>query len=306
MLVMQNLPFDTFTKPYAVSFLCGIRPAYKPPSAYLVTSKYIPRLHEEVMSKVAEQIVSSHSPAVGMSSDGWTNVSGEGCHNVMLGSPLQFLLGTFDMKNSEQRKDDLLEQVRRMIATADQYYVNARLRVPSLFGFVVDNPSVNKGLRKLADKDETLARRLVMYGCPCHSLNNHGSDVTKLRNIPEVNEATNRVVKFFRNTVRAREYLQDAHEARSEPRYKLQPGSDTRWNYILRVLQSLLRSEQAIRDVGMMHAHKRFDPPIPSSFDEKPGKADDGSTKKKRKTSTARSKRPVTAQQDLARNGGSW
>ena len=90
-----------------------------------------------------------------------------------------------------------------------------------------------------------------MYGCGCHGLNNHGADLGKCGGVPKILEAAMRVMKFFRNTPLAKALLKLIHQLFDEYGYSLQPAADTRWNYILRMIQSILRSMEALRRVAV-------------------------------------------------------
>jgi hypothetical protein len=270
-IVMQDLPFDSFSQPESVALLEMLQPKFKVPSADKVANQLVPQLFKSVMDEVSATLTRGKPDAVGILSDGWTDGEKPGgrsvVHNAMIGAPVSFLAGTYRCENNRQ-EHGLLEQIKRLVNVADQYFINNDLPVPKLIGVVTDSPSVNKGARVLADNDQALEeRQVVMYGCVCHSLNLHGLEICTLRNVPAVMEAATRVVKYFRNVTPAKEALQAAHVQLNEKPHTLHaPGSETRLVCRLRMVESLLRSRDALVRVARSHVARRMSHELPESF----------------------------------------
>ena len=102
-------------------------------------------------------------------------------------------------------------------------------------------------MRKLIEQSAELQTYGALpYSCGCHSLNNHGKDLCKLGRIPDIKKRCTILLKYFRNKSDAEVHVKTKLAARNLP-WHLQ--ADTRWHYLLRMMESLIRSMNAIDDV---------------------------------------------------------
>jgi hypothetical protein len=223
--------------------------APSPPKRDIVGGKYLVRHNNDLRSKVEAELV-KHT-ALSITTDGWKDeADGQHLHNLMACVPLPFFVENNLDDGKGESKLDLLRLAEQMIDSVLKIFNDYNRPAPCIIGFATDNPNANKGMRQLLeDSSELKSKGVVPYGCACHSLNNHGKEMTKLGCIEDVLKSCLIIVKFFRNTRAAEFHLHAKLSARGLPNYKLFLESDTRWHYILRMVESLLRCMDGIEDV---------------------------------------------------------
>ena len=84
-LFVSNFLHSTFEHPVWKEAFKNIRPAFKPPSKYLVGSRYLDREYESVQTGVQQKI--EDASCVSLSADGWTNNRGEHLINFVVCTP---------------------------------------------------------------------------------------------------------------------------------------------------------------------------------------------------------------------------
>lgn len=250
MVVLEFGSFDPFKGEAALAFLAALHPQYAEvgvPSAEAVRSTHLDRLVGTVMGPVLEEMVRYRS--VGVTTDGWTDASGDGLHNVMVCFPTPFLVGAERFDGGEEKKPQLVQLVETIV---DRHVISVfkdRDRpAPVLVGLCTDSPSTNKGVRAVLEEDKE--RGLVPYGCVCHALNNLGKWAYKLGEIPKVVKEAMAVAKVFRNVKAAKAALREVVKASGESVAKPVLPVETRWNSNQHAIESVLRNRNALVHVA--------------------------------------------------------
>lgn len=211
--------------------------------------------------------------ALTLTTDGWTDVNGRSLHNVMVCTPMPFLLGDYRLCNDAggETKVELFNMVKTFLIDIKKIYTDNRKEPPSVIGLCTDSPNSNKGMRDLVTKSsdpEFKDTFVVVYGCACHALNNHGKDVSNLPKIKEILEKVKIVIKVCRNVKSVRQLL---HKCQKQvpPHKVLQMflPVETRWSYNILMLESLISSQKAIMEMcNICHYSKEGSPNLGTMY----------------------------------------
>ncbi|XP_011860387.1 PREDICTED: uncharacterized protein LOC105557685, partial [Vollenhovia emeryi] len=146
-----------------------IRPAYKPPSRFLLSNMLLEAEHERVQVSINENI--NNAKCLCLLSDGWTNCRGEGIINFIITTPKSVFYKAIESNTNRQISDFIFEEFSQV---ADD------VGPGKFMALITDNAANMKSAwKKFTEKYP----HTTAFGCAPHSINLFAKDILKLDSI---------------------------------------------------------------------------------------------------------------------------
>ena len=260
---LEGIAFDAFNNEHGAALLRAFRPSYgAPPSRELISGKFLIRHEADVMADVINDITTCFG-SVGMTTDGWTDANSAQLHNMMVCSPVPYLLGSSRNPAGTEDAVSLVHAATDMGEQIVAFFDQKGIPRPRLIGLCTDSPNGNKGMRsELLLNDAAKELNIIPYGCVCHALNNFGKDVSKLGLLPKVFEQAKVIAAVFRNVKHCKHHLNKVQIAKYNSTRQLLMPVDTRWNTNLSMLTSIQRTKDALLELDLQAKHQSLVPAI--------------------------------------------
>lgn len=111
--IVLGCPLSLTENVYWQEFFNIINPGFEPPSRHELSNKYLDNNYQEVKKRVDDKINSAIS--VGVQSDGWSNINGEGIINFVVTTPQPVFFKSLETKVSSQTGEYLADKMSEVI-----------------------------------------------------------------------------------------------------------------------------------------------------------------------------------------------
>jgi len=258
--------FDPFDNRLGRRFIKLLRPAYAAagglPSRKTISGRHLIKHQMEIQGRVISNL--KNASAIGMSTNGWTDHNSNGLHSIMVGAPIPFFIGSHRASNQDEKAPQLLKSVKAMVNKVSKFFTDTGKPTPKLIGLVTDSPAANKAMRALCSDDEkAFLMNIVPYGCICHRLNNHVKTiVSNIDQLGDLLKDVKALAKKLGNVKHVKYHLNEIQKAEYGKPLQILMESETRWNFIVAMFESVLRSKKAILNLATRAGDNDLTPKI--------------------------------------------
>lgn len=237
----SGTPLSIVENPFWLEFFHFLRPVWKIPTRYEVSTPLLQTEYERVYSKVNTTIASAES--VAMMSDGWSNLKNEPIINIVLTTPTPVLYKIIETGKESHTGEYMASEMDSVIKEVGPQKV---------FGVVTDNAANMKAAWEIIrNKNENT--NLFTYGCIAHTLNLIFSDMKKLTSLKSFLVEAVAVVKAIKNSHKLAAIFKEKQTLNS-PSLKLPVA--TRWGSIVHCFESIFLNKQAIQSIAIEESLK--------------------------------------------------
>lgn len=208
-----------------------MRPAYVPPSRYVVTSRLLDAEHARLHDKVSEKVASADTLA--LTCDGWSNCRNESIVNFVVTTPEPLFYKSMSTETNRHTGKYMAEVMRSVLD---------EIGPDRFLGVVTDNAS---NMKKAWEELKKLYPHLSCYGCIAHGLQLLLTDIGKLDTVKDIIARIKLVMKEVRNShILAATFKQHAKCALRLPVV-------TRWGSIVTSLHCMLKNKSPLRRLAI-------------------------------------------------------
>lgn len=125
-IVLKNLPFSFFDDGLFLNVFKKLNCTFSSlPTRELVTRKFLPELHKNLEARVHARIIQMRPSSISITTDGWTDINGDGLHNIVLqsGGERPYLLDMFE-GDLEEKKDHVCAVFIKLVKMVDNLFVS--------------------------------------------------------------------------------------------------------------------------------------------------------------------------------------
>lgn len=213
------------------TFFTKMRPAYVPPTRYVLTSRLLTAEHARLHAKVSEKVASADTLA--LTCDGWSNCRNESIVNFIVTTPEPVFYKSI---TTEKNRHTGVYMAEVMTTVLEEVGPNRFLAI------VTDNAS---NMKKAWDELKKLYPHLSCYGCIAHGLQLLLTDIGKLDTVKDIVTKLKMVMKEIRNShILAASFKQHAKCALRLPVV-------TRWGSIVTSLGCMLKNKGPLRHLAV-------------------------------------------------------
>jgi hypothetical protein len=239
--------------------------AWTPPSANLISTRFLTQAGEAVDVRVRSTLVSCKNLCTSV--DGFTDVNGASVLKIMLGSAVPFFVGSLRRGATRETSEKLSVAISSHLTHYLGFNPVDELKTKEIFAFVSDSPNVMLKTRRIlegtnaADPTTRLTTHsgascpnrvplvAFSYGCACHTLSNCVKDLFSNRTNREVLKSVSIVASFFTNTHLTRRLLREKSRVTPGRVQTVKSFSLTRWNGSFSMFLSIKENESHMLSV---------------------------------------------------------
>lgn len=232
----SSSPLNLVENAYWKEFFKKIRPAYCPPSTYIISHRLLDDEYKRVKECTNNNIL--NASVLGIMCDGWTNLRNESIVNFVVTTPNPIFFKSISTGTDRHTGEKMAEEIINVIEEIGQTKV---------FGIVTDNAkNMKKAWQLITDKYPLI----TAYGCVAHGLNLLVNDIMNLKLFNDViNEGKSIVNNIRRGHITNALFLQKRKNIKNSTALTLPVV--TRWASVVVFLNSLLVNKQIIRSMSI-------------------------------------------------------
>lgn len=235
----SSSPLNLVENVYWKEFFKKIRPAYCPPSTYIISNRLLDDEYKRVKECTDNNILSAK--VLGVMCDGWTNLRNESIVNFVVTTPNPVFFKSISTGTDRHTGEKMAEEIISVIEEIGQTKV---------FGIVTDNA---KNMKKAWHLVNEKYPHITAYGCVAHGLNLLVNDMMNLKLFNDViNEGKSVVNNIRRGHITNALFLQERKNNKNSTAPTLPVV--TRWASVVVFIDSLLVNKQIIRSMSINEA----------------------------------------------------
>ncbi|XP_050064322.1 uncharacterized protein LOC126553204, partial [Aphis gossypii] len=225
----SSSPLNLVENAYWKEFFKKIRPAYCPPSTYIISHRLLDDEYKRVKECTNNNIL--NASVLGIMCDGWTNLRNESIVNFVVTTPNPIFFKSISTGTDRHTGEKMAEEIINVIEEIGQTKV---------FGIVTDNAKNMKKVWQLITDKYPL---ITAYGCVAHGLNLLVNDIMNLKLFNDViNEGKSIVNNIKRGHITNALFLQKRKNIKNSTALTLPVV--TRWASVV-VFFKFITSKQA-------------------------------------------------------------
>jgi Protein of unknown function (DUF 659)/hAT family C-terminal dimerisation region/BED zinc finger len=229
----SGCPLSLTENEHWVKALRSLRPAYDPPSRYLLSNRLLEDEFNAVRKTVKGTI--ANAPCLSLLSDGWTNVRGDGIINFMICTPKPIFYKSIATDANRHTAEYISE---KMIS------VLREVGAENFLAIVSDNAANMKASWKIIQKTFP---HIYCYGCIAHGLNLLIGDVCKLPSLLTILDNVKEIVLYVRRHQVVNATVTKNQQKQKGTTTRLQLPVVTRWGSNVHCLKSLVNTKAALQ-----------------------------------------------------------
>lgn len=216
-------------------FLNFLKPAFVLPSSYKIGNGLLQVEFKEATDAALKDIKGSSN--MGIITDGWTNVSGDGIINFMVTTPKPVFYLSINRETNRETADYVSGEIVKVIVAvgSDRVYI------------VVADCAANMvaALRMVSEQYPHISG----VGCSCHGLQNYMHDIGALKPVKKLIHAAKSIIKEIKYShVKLAFFKKRQSENYGSRARTLKLPPKTRFSYNVLALESLISNKSAIQE----------------------------------------------------------
>lgn len=237
-IFVSGAPLSMVDHPLWVEFLKKLRPSFKPPSRYRLTSTYLKAQYAEMQNEVTSQI--NEAKHLHLQCDGWSNIRNESIVNFIVSKPEPLFVEFIQTKEHRHNAAYIAELIIKVIKKYG----------PEKFLVIIgDNASnMRAALALVKEKHPSI----IPLGCLAHLLHLLCEDILTCNTAKSFMATVIGIVKTIKNkhTLKA---LFDRFQLdkKFKDRVSLKLPGQTRWGSTLFCLQSLMSNKSVLQKLAV-------------------------------------------------------
>jgi hypothetical protein len=232
--------FNSVSNPYLQQFFAKIRPGWKPPTRYMLSTGLLDRTELEVKHYISEAI--ERAPNLSLQLDGWSDVNRSSLINVALYAGQPIFLKSVEPGAQRHDADFIAKTIVDCIQTQPE--------PEKVRSVVTDQPSVMKAAWSKVSKQLPWVN---CYGCGAHVVNLLAGDFRKIESVSNVIQNNRMISNFFKSHSMAKEVLAEVTREKYGKPISTILGCPTRWSTEYFMLRRNLRIKGALISTTVDH-----------------------------------------------------
>jgi len=227
--------FNAMNNPFLKDFFAKIRPGWKMPTAYTLSTSLLDSTERKVDALISEAMKNATNLTLQL--DGWSDVNRVSLINVAMyaGKPI-FLKS---VEPGLQRHD--AEYISSTIIDIVNSQTDDNKR--KVRSVVTDQPSVMKAAWKIVNEK---IPSINCYGCGAHVINLLACDFRKIPSITDIIEKNRKIANFYKSHSMAKEVLSEVTKEKYKKDIHTILGCQTRWSTEYFMLRRNIRIRSAL------------------------------------------------------------
>ena len=227
----SGTPLTITENKYWKSLFAKMRPAYVPPSRYVLTGRLLDAEHARLHAAVSEKVASADTLA--LMCDGWSNCRNESIVNFVVTTPEPVFYKSIATEKNRHTGKYMAEVMTSVLV---------EIGPDRFLGVVTDNAS---NMKKAWEELTVCYPHLSCYGCIAHGLQLLLTDIGKLDTVKDIVAKVKVVMKEVRNshilTATFKEHAKCA----------LRMPVVTRWGSVVTSLECMLKNKGPLRRLAV-------------------------------------------------------
>ena len=236
---MANQPFNMYENPFSRTFLRNLNPAYKPPSRNTISGPLLEEVHSNI--KTRTDILLSSLDCIDVSTDESSNITSARICNISVHSKYGALYYVSEDIGAKRMTSLAATQWLR-----NHLLVLSNHRLDRVNSITNDTCQTMRGMWKEIQKFEDLKHCLFVL-CDSHGIQLLVGDLLKLPDFNDTIQKAQCIVKSFRHAPLQYARLREFQIEYYGKQQSLILSVITRWGTQYRLVQSLLKSKDAIK-----------------------------------------------------------
>jgi len=227
--------FNSVNNPFLKDFFAKIRPGWKMPTAYTLSTSLLDSTERKVDALISDAMKNATNLTLQL--DGWSDVNRVSLINVAMyaGKPI-FLKS---VEPGLQRHD--AEYISSTIIDIVNSQTDENKR--KIRSVVTDQPSVMKAAWKIVNEK---IPSINCYGCGAHVINLLACDCRKIPSIADITEKNRQIANFYKSHSMAKEVLSEVTKEKYKKDIHTLLGCQTRWSTEYFMLRRNIRIRSAL------------------------------------------------------------
>ncbi|GBC49441.2 ribonuclease H-like domain-containing protein [Rhizophagus irregularis DAOM 181602=DAOM 197198] len=234
-----GIPFHIIENPFFIDLLRTLCPGYNPPCRQTLTEDMLNAEISHVITEINLKLNNEKNLTLGV--DGWTSTSGQSLYAfvIITGERKEYIHSVQNLSNYSHTGEFLANKIIEVIENVG---------VTKFAGIVSDNASTMVMAKKLVNDRYGF---IMPIRCIAHHINLLTNDICKLEFAQSILKKCMKLVHFFKASHRAGAELTDEIKENMVKGGKLKGYCQTRWMTACDCVSSVLRCEEALKNVGI-------------------------------------------------------